>query len=49
VIVTAPVERRLAILERLREIGRVSTFETHTPSVEEIYLAYLREHRDEMA
>jgi hypothetical protein len=46
VIVTAPLERRFAILQRLGEIGPVRTFETHAPSVEDMYLAYLKEGRD---
>ncbi|HEX5139050.1 MAG TPA: ABC transporter ATP-binding protein [Planctomycetota bacterium] len=49
VIVTAPIERRYAILRRLGEVGPVGAFETHAPSVEEMYLAYLREGRDEGA
>lgn len=46
VIVTAPLDRRYAILQRLGEVGPVRTFETHAPSVEDLYLAYLREGRD---
>jgi ABC-type multidrug transport system ATPase subunit len=49
VIVTAPLDRRYTILQRLGEVGPVRTFETHAPSVEDIYLAYLREGRDARA
>jgi ABC-2 type transport system ATP-binding protein len=43
VLVTAPLERRFAILQRIGEVGPVRTFETHAPSVEDVYLAYLKE------
>jgi ABC-2 type transport system ATP-binding protein len=46
VIVTAPVDRRIEVLDRLRRIGPVHHFETETPSIEHIYLTYLEEDRD---
>jgi ABC-2 type transport system ATP-binding protein len=46
VIVTAPVERRVEILERIKKIGPVRHFQTETPSIEHVYLAYLRENHD---
>ncbi len=46
VIVTAPLDRRYAILQRLGEVGPVRSFETHAPAVEDVYLTYLRERRD---
>lgn len=49
IIVTAPVERRVDILDRVRRLGPIHHFETETPSIEHVYLAYLREGRDEGA
>jgi hypothetical protein len=46
VIVTAPVERRVEILERIKKIGPIRHFETEAPSIEHVYLAYLRESHD---
>ncbi|MHC4550455.1 MAG: ABC transporter ATP-binding protein [Planctomycetota bacterium] len=46
ILVTAPVERRLAILDRLRELGPVRHFETEKPSIEHLYLSYLAENRN---
>jgi len=46
VIITAPIDRRYAILQGLGAVGPVNTFETRAPSVEEVYLAYLKEGRD---
>jgi ABC-type multidrug transport system ATPase subunit len=42
VLVTAPVERRLAILQRLRELGDVYRFDTEQPTLEDVYLEYVR-------
>ena len=46
IIVTAPVERRVDILDRVKRLGPIRHFETETPSIEHVYLAYLREDRD---
>jgi ABC-type multidrug transport system ATPase subunit len=45
VIITAPVERRFAILRRLAELGTVNHFETEQPSIEQIYLEYVKGER----
>ena len=45
VIITAPVERRWAILERLSAMGTVNHFETEQPSLEEIYIEYVKGER----
>ncbi len=45
VIITAPVEKRYPILKRLGEIGTVHHFDTEEPSIEHIYLKYVREAR----
>jgi ABC-type multidrug transport system ATPase subunit len=45
VIITAPVERRLAILERLSALGTVNHFETEQPSIEQIYIEYVKGER----
>ena len=47
VLVTAPIERRMAILERLREIGEVYRFDTQQPSLEDIYIEYVRNYSEE--
>lgn len=41
-IVTAPQDRRLPVLERLAALGPVRHFETEKPAVEDIYLDYVR-------
>jgi len=46
IIVTAPVERRIDILDRVQQVGPLRGFETETPSIEHVYLSYLRERRD---
>ena len=43
VIVTAPVERRFAILQRLAELGPVHHFETEKPSLERVYVEYVEQ------
>jgi ABC-type multidrug transport system ATPase subunit len=43
VIITAPVEQRYPILKRLGELGTVHHFDTEEPSIEHIYLKYVRE------
>lgn len=43
VIITAPVEQRYPILKRLGELGTVNHFDTEEPSIEHIYLKYVRE------
>jgi ABC-2 type transport system ATP-binding protein len=45
VIIAAPVERRFAILESLSGIGTVNHFETEQPSMEQIYLEYVKGER----
>jgi ABC-type uncharacterized transport system ATPase subunit len=40
------VERRMAILERLRELGEIQRFNTEQPSLEDIYLEYIRGNHD---
>ena len=45
VIVTAPAERRVAILERFKLLGPVHRFETDKPRIEHVYLTYLRKER----
>lgn len=40
-LVTAPQERRLAILHRLEQVGIVKYFETVKPSIEDLYLEYV--------
>jgi ABC-type multidrug transport system ATPase subunit len=45
VIITAPVERRFAILKRLSGMGAVNHFETEQPSIEQIYLEYVKGER----
>jgi len=47
VVIMAPVERRMAILERLRAIGEVNRFDTEQPSLEDIYLQYVKEGQNE--
>jgi ABC-type multidrug transport system ATPase subunit len=47
VIITAPVEHRLAILEKLSTMGAVNHFETEQPSLEQIYLEYVKGARGE--
>lgn len=46
IIVTAPVERRVEILDRVKRLGPVRHFETENPSIEHVYLSYLREDPD---
>lgn len=46
VIVTAPVERRVEILDRVKQLSPVLHFETETPSIEHVYLAYLEKDPD---
>jgi ABC-type multidrug transport system ATPase subunit len=41
VLVTAPVERRLQILETLAKVGAVQHFETEKPALEDIYMEYV--------
>jgi ABC-type multidrug transport system ATPase subunit len=41
IIVSAPEEKRLAILNRLEEVGVVAGFETEKPSIEHLYLEYV--------
>ena len=43
IIVTAPVERRYEILRRLGELGPIRHFGTEEPSIEHIYMKYVRE------
>jgi len=45
VIITAPVERRYPILKRLGELGGIHHFDTEEPSIEHIYMKYVREGR----
>ena len=42
IVVTAPEERRWEILRRLAEVGAVANFATEEPSLEQIYLDYVR-------
>jgi Cu-processing system ATP-binding protein len=42
VIVTAPVEHRLEILTRLQALGEVRRFDTEQPTLEDVYLEYVR-------
>ena len=46
-VITAPVERRYEILNRLSRIGEIRHFETEEPSIEQIYLEYTRGAADE--
>jgi len=41
-LVTAPQERRLAILHHLEQVGVIKYFETVKPSIEDLYLEYVR-------
>jgi Cu-processing system ATP-binding protein len=41
-LVTAPQERRLAILHQLEKVGIVNYFETVKPSIEDLYLEYVK-------
>jgi ABC-type multidrug transport system ATPase subunit len=41
-IVTAPVEHRLAILQSLENIDAVNRFDTEQPTLEDVYLEYVR-------
>ena len=43
VIITAPVESRYLILKRLGELGEIHYFDTEEPSIEHIYMKYVRE------
>jgi ABC-type multidrug transport system ATPase subunit len=43
IIITAPVELRYPILMRLGELGEVKHFDTEEPSIERIYMKYVRE------
>ncbi|MHC4143983.1 MAG: ABC transporter ATP-binding protein [Planctomycetota bacterium] len=45
IIITAPVERRHEILQGLGELGRINHFETDDPSIEQIYMKYVKEGR----
>ena len=42
IVVTAPEERRWEILQRLGELGTVASFATEEPSLEQVYLDYVR-------
>jgi Cu-processing system ATP-binding protein len=42
VLITAPVERRLAILQRLSELGQILRFDTEQLSLEDIYIEFVR-------
>jgi ABC-type multidrug transport system ATPase subunit len=42
IVITAPVERRYPILKRLGELGPVHHFDTEEPSIEQIYMKYVR-------
>ena len=42
VIVTAPVEKRLAILDGIASIGEIRHFETEEPSLEDLYIEYVK-------
>jgi ABC-2 type transport system ATP-binding protein len=42
IVVTAPEERRWEILRRLEEVGTVASFATEEPSLEQVYLDYVR-------
>ncbi len=46
-LVTAPQERRLAILHQLEKVGVISYFETIKPSIEDLYLEYVKGPSDE--
>ncbi len=48
-VITAPVERRYAILNCLSRIGEIRHFETEEPSIERIYMEYVRGADDEEA
>lgn len=43
IIITAPVELRYTILKRLGELGAINHFDTEEPSIERIYMKYVRE------
>jgi Cu-processing system ATP-binding protein len=43
IIITAPVEMRYPILKRLGELGEVNHFDTEEPSIERVYMKYVRE------
>jgi ABC-type multidrug transport system ATPase subunit len=43
IIITAPVELRYPILKRLGDLGEVNHFDTEEPSIERIYMKYVRE------
>jgi hypothetical protein len=42
IVITAPVEKRYPILKRLGEMGPVYHFDTEEPSIEQIYMKYVR-------
>jgi Cu-processing system ATP-binding protein len=39
--ISAPIEKRVAILERLSAVGTVNYFETEKPALEDLYLEYV--------
>lgn len=41
-IIAAPIDRRYRILSRLGEVGRIHHFETEEPSLERLYIEYVR-------
>ncbi|MCC7477184.1 ABC transporter ATP-binding protein [bacterium] len=43
ILVTAPVENRLQILDSLSRVGSIRHFETEKPALEDIYLDYVRQ------
>jgi len=41
ITITAPPEKRVAIIDSLSRVGRVGYFETEKPSIEDIYIEYV--------
>jgi ABC-2 type transport system ATP-binding protein len=43
IVITAPAEKRYPILKRLGELGTIHHFDTEEPSIEQIYMKYVRD------
>jgi ABC-type uncharacterized transport system ATPase subunit len=43
IVITAPVEKRYPILKRLGELGTIYHFHTEEPSIEQMYMKYVRD------
>jgi hypothetical protein len=46
-LVTAPEDRRVAIIESFKRLGPVLEFETERPALENVYVQYLSQAGDQ--